>query len=238
MNVLIVYAHPEPASFSAALRDSAANALKAAGHTVTISDLYADNFNPVAGRHDFLSEDDPQRFHYQGEQAAAAKNGTFAPDLVREQEKVAAADLLILQYPLWWGGPPAILKGWFERVLAYGFGYVDGRRFDSGLFQGRRALLSVTTGGTTARFGPDGVYGEIEKVLWQVQRLTLQYMGYTVEEPFIAYGTPRISDEGRAAYLDEFARRAVETAAKPVDRSKRSDNPLDLVAESAWSKAG
>ncbi|MER8827459.1 NAD(P)H-dependent oxidoreductase [Mesorhizobium sp. M0938] len=235
MNVLIVYAHPEPTSFNAALVACAKAALLAVGHTVTVSDLYADGFDPAAGRHDFLTIANPDRFHYQSEQALAAREKAFVPEIAREQARVAAADLLVLQYPLWWGGPPAILKGWFERVLAYGFAYVDGRRFDTGVFKGRRALLSVTTGGTTARFGPDGVYGEIEKVLWQTHRLTLQYMGYSVEEPFVAYGAPRVGDEDRAAYLDEFARRVVEAAAKPME-SRTDEALLESVPADAWAQ--
>ena len=236
MNVLIVYAHPERSSFNAALVEHARAALEEAGHSVAVSDLYAQRFDPVAGRHDFSTVADPTRFHYQSEQALAVREGAFDAALAREQELVAAADLLILQFPLWWGGPPAIMKGWLERVLAYGFAYVDGRRFDSGVFKGRRAMLSVTTGGTTARFGPEGVYGEIEKVLWQTNRLTLQYMGYTVEEPFVAYGTPRVDAEVRAAYLAEFARRAVETAAKPVEYATDAAL-LDSVPADAWSTA-
>lgn len=236
MNVLIVYAHPEPTSFSAALRDRAATALTKAGHQVVISDLYAEGFNPVAGRHDFTSVADPNRFHYQSEQAHAARLDAFADDLKREQARVKEADILILLYPLWWGGVPAILKGWFDRVLAYGFAYVDGYRFDTGLFRGRRALFAVTTGGTAERFGPTGVYGEVEKVLWQVKRTTLEYMGYAVEEPFIAYAAPRVSDEEREAYLAEFEQRVLDLAEKPVDRSLRVDNPLDLVPADAWSR--
>src|SRR5690554_2029072 len=140
MNVLIVLAHPEPNSFNAALCARAKAALEEAGHEVTISDLYAEGFNPVAGRHDFLSVANPDRFHYQTEQAYAARHGTYAPDVAREQERVAAADLIILQFPLWWGGVPSILKGWGERVYSYGFGYADGLRFETGVFRGRRAM--------------------------------------------------------------------------------------------------
>ena len=238
MNVLIVVAHPEPASFNAAMAQAARTALAEAGHDVTVSDLYGDGFNPLAGRHDFTTTADPARFHYQSEQALAARENAFAPDIAREQARVAASDLLILQFPLWWGGPPAMLKGWFERVLAYGFAYVDGARFDSGLFKGRRAMLSVTAGGTEARFGPDGVYGEVEKVLWQPQHLTLEYMGYTVEPPFIAYGAPRVDDATRAGYLRDFAARAVATAAREVVRQGPAGSPLDLVADNAWSRKG
>jgi NAD(P)H dehydrogenase (quinone) len=128
------------------------------------------------------------------------------------------------------------MKGWFERVLAYGFAYVDGARFETGLFKGRRALLAVTTGGTTARFGADGVYGEIDRVLWPVQRLTLQYMGYTTEDPFVAYAAPRVSDAERATYLEQFAARALATAGKPIEWSGQQQRPLDLVPEGAWAK--
>ena len=62
--------------------------------------------------------------------------------------------------PLWWGGLPAILKGWFDRVCAYGVTYADGKRFDKGYFVGRRAMLGLTTGGTLERFSPGGSYGE------------------------------------------------------------------------------
>ena len=156
-SVLIVYAHPEPTSFGAALVRRARAALAGAGHRVVVSDLYLEGFDPKAGRHDFLSSADAGRFHYQTEQANAASNDTFCDEIAREQARVTMADVLVLVFPLWWGAPPAILKGWFERVLAYGFAYVDGARFDTGLFRGRRALLAVTTGGTTARFAPDGV---------------------------------------------------------------------------------
>ena len=86
MNVLLVYAHPEPTSFTGALKDAAFDALTAAGHSVEVSDLYAEGFNPVAGRHDFTSVADATRFHYQTEQDHAQDAG-FAPDLVREQQR-------------------------------------------------------------------------------------------------------------------------------------------------------
>src|ERR1700736_2528074 len=126
MRVLIVHAHPEPASFNMALTRAATDALRDAGHEVVLSDLYAERFDPAAGRHDFTTVAAPSPFHYQSEQAYAAEHGGFAAEIRREQERVLGADLLILQFPLWWGAPPAILKGWFERVLAYGFAYVDG----------------------------------------------------------------------------------------------------------------
>lgn len=207
MKVLIVFAHPEPTSFCAALRQEAVKTIGAGGHEAIVSDLYAEGFNPVAGRHDFLAVADATRVHYQSEQLHAAQTAGFSSEILREQARIESAHAIVFLFPLWWGGPPAILKGWIDRVLAYGFAYVDGARFENGLFKGKRSLLCVTTGGTPARFTADGVYGEIEKVLWPIKRLTFDYMGLAAEEPFVCYGTPRVGAEGRADYLAAWRKR-------------------------------
>ncbi|WP_102226805.1 NAD(P)H-dependent oxidoreductase [Acidimangrovimonas sediminis] len=238
MRVLIVLAHPERTSFNGALTRAAVEALEAAGHEAEVSDLYAEGFGAAAGRGDFAAAADPLRFHYQAEQGHAAETGGFAPEIAREQARVRAADLLVLQFPLWWGAPPALLKGWFERVMAYGFAYVDGRRFDTGLFRGRRALMSVTTGGTPGRFSDGDVYGPIESVLYPVRRLALEYMGYEVDDPFVAYAAPRIGAEERAACIAAWQARIVAAA----DAARRIEiaDPLAALAEvgaGAWSRA-
>lgn len=238
MHTLIVHAHPEPSSFSAALRNVAAETLSSEGHTVEVSDLYAEGFNPVAGRHDFTDVLDPARFHYQAEQQHAADSDTFCAEIRREQERVERADLLVLTFPLWWGGPPAILKGWFERVLAYGFAYEDGKRFDSGFFRGRTAILGLVTGGTEQRFSAEGTYGSIEQVLWPTQRCMLEYLGVTALEPFVAYAAPRVSEEDRGAMLAEWQRRISEAArAAPAGSEipRASRRGPRKSASSAWS---
>lgn len=237
MKVLVVYAHPEPTSFCAALKGEAVETIRLAGHGVTVSDLYGEGFNPVAGRHDFLAMADAGRFHYQSEQLHAADGGGFSPELAREQSRVEAADAIIFLFPLWWGGPPAILKGWIDRVLAYGFAYVDGSRFDTGLFKHKRSLLCVTTGGTPARFSSDDVYGEIDKVLWPVQRLTLDYMGMEAEDPFVCYGAPRMGEEGRAEYLAAWRERLGGLLEKkPLASAARPAPAIDHAAP--WTRGG
>jgi NAD(P)H dehydrogenase (quinone) len=216
MNALIVYAHPEPTSFTAALKDAGARALQSAGYTVEVSDLYAEGFNPVAGRHDFTTIADPARFHYQNEQGHAFAQNGYAADLVREQQRFQKADLLVVHFPLWWGGMPAILKGWFDRVLAYGFAYADGKRYDSGYFRGRRGILCVSTGGTTERFSPAGVYGPIGQVLYPVHRCMIEYLGLEALDPFIAYGAPRVDAAARQDYLRAWEARLREIAAQPA----------------------
>ncbi len=207
MDVLILYAHPEPTSFCGALKDAAVETLAAAGHRATVSDLYAEGFDPVAGRHDFTTIADAGRFHYQSEQLHAAANGGFAPDLQREQARFRAADLVIVIFPLWWGGPPAILKGWFDRAMAAGFAYVDGARFEKGLWKEKTGLIAVTTGGTPTRFSEGDVYGPIGPILAPLQRLSLEYMGMRALEPFLAYAAPRVDEATRAAYLAAWRER-------------------------------
>jgi NAD(P)H dehydrogenase (quinone) len=212
MHALIVYAHPEPTSFTAALKNTAVDALRGAGHSVEVSDLYAEGFNPVAGRHDFVEPFDPNRFNYQIEQGHAHTTHGFAPEIAREQERFLRADLVIWVYPIWWGGVPAILKGWFDRVLAYGFAYADGRRYDTGFFPDKRGILCLTTGGTQERFSPTGVYGSIDQVLWPVQRLMLEYLAIRALEPFVAYGTPRVDQQTREGYLQAWRARLLDIA--------------------------
>lgn len=223
MHALLVYAHPEPTSFTGALKDTAFEALRRAGHTAEISDLYAEGFNPVAGRHDFTTVRDTQRFHYQTEQGHAHETGGFAPDIAREQQRFLKADLVVWLYPIWWGGAPAILKGWFERVLAYGFAYSDGRRYDSGFFQSKSGLLCLTTGGTEARFSATGVYGTMDQVLWPTQRLMVEYMGIKALEPFVAYAAPRVDQARREEYLQNWRARLLQVAANIDAAAERSD---------------
>jgi NAD(P)H dehydrogenase (quinone) len=218
MQALVVYAHPEPTSFTGALKDVAVRTLSAAGHGVEVSDLYAEGFDPVAGRHDFTTVADPHRFHYQTEQGHAHATDGFAADLQREQRRFQAADLLVVLYPIWWGGMPAILKGWFDRVLAYGFAYVDGRRFDTGYFHGKRGILCLVAGGTQARFSIGGAYGDISQVLWPVQRCMIEYLGIEALDPFVAYGAPRVDPAGRETYLRAWEQRLLQIVA-PVDRA-------------------
>lgn len=205
MRALIVYAHPEPTSFTAAMRDTAQRALEGEDVSVQVSDLYADGFEAVAGRHDFTVVEDQERFHYQREQQHAARHNSFAADIAREQERLSAAHLVLFVYPLWWGGVPAILKGWFDRVLAYGFAYEDGMRYDTGYLRGRRALMGVTTGGTSKRFTPQGAYGSIEQVLWPTQHCMIEYLGLETLPPYVAYASPRVPDKQREAYLAQWA---------------------------------
>jgi NAD(P)H dehydrogenase (quinone) len=129
MHVLIVYAHPEPKSFNGAMMNVAVETLRVGGHDVIVSDLYAMRFNPITSAEDFLGERcDLDFLSIAREQTRAFETHSLAPDIVAEQAKIKRADLVILQFPIWWFGMPAILKGWADRVFARGFAYTTGRK--------------------------------------------------------------------------------------------------------------
>ncbi len=165
MHAHFVLAHPEPNSFNAHLVRSGAQALNDEGWTTTISDLYGMGFDPCERGEFFNDRLDAKRFDVQAEQRHASENGTLPAHVWQELERMDRADLLILQYPMWWHLPPAILKGWFDRVWAYGAAYTSARRFETGRFAGKRALLSVTVGTSRETYMYDGRSGDIDLML-------------------------------------------------------------------------
>ena len=208
MNVLIVYAHPEPKSFNGAMRDIAVEALAKAGHEVVVSDLYAMRFNAVVGADDFTGERaDPDFLSIAREQTKACEAGALAPDIVAEQEKLRRADLVIFQFPIWWFGMPAILKGWADRVFARGFAYSAGRKYNTGLFRGKTAMVAATTGTSADTYAPDGIDGDMLTVLWPIHNGLLRYTGFDVLAPFIAYMPGRIGPSERRACLGAYHER-------------------------------
>lgn len=170
-HVLWVLAHPRPDSLNGRLRDSGTAQLRATGWEVAESDLYAMDWDSTL----------------------VDEGGA---DVEAEQAKLLAADLVVLQFPLWWYGPPAILKGWIDRVFQAGFGYdiVDtvtgrARKYGDGLLAGKRALTVVTAGDRPASLQPRGISGSITDVLWPLLHGTYWYTGMLPLRPQLITGT-------------------------------------------------
>jgi len=207
MNVFLVLAHPERRSFNGAMFDTAVETLSAAGHAVVTSDLYRMGFDPVSSRRNFTSIKDADYLKLQNEEVYATETGGFAQEIETEIAKVEAADLMIWQFPLWWFGLPAILKGWVDRVFAMGRTYGGGHIYETGRFSGKRALLSLTTGGPEAAYRPDGFNGDLDAILKPIQRGMLNFTGFSVLAPQVTYGPVRVSDTQRATWLAAWDRR-------------------------------
>lgn len=201
MKTLIVYAHPEPKSLNSSLKDLAVSTLEAAGHQVRVSDLYSMRWKAAVDAADF-GPDVSSPLQVARDSGRAFDGGTLTPDVRGEQEKLLWADTIIFQFPLWWYGMPAILKGWVDRVFTYHFAYgvgehsdtKYGERFGEGTLTGRKALLSVTAGGPESHYAPRGINGPINDLLFPIHHGILYYPGIEVLPPFVLYGTDRITD--------------------------------------------
>lgn len=218
MNVLLILAHPERKSFNGALFDVARETLATDGHTVQTSDLYAIDFDARSGANNFAGLRDPGYLRLQQEEMHAAETGGFAHDLEEEIRKIEAADLVVFQFPLWWFGLPAILKGWVDRVFAMGRLYGGGRRYETGMLRGKRALLSLTTGGPRETYIAGGANGDIMGILRPIHRGMLEFVGFDVLAPAIYYGPSRVDDAQRRQWLAAHAARLKSIhREKPID---------------------
>lgn len=211
MNILIVFAHPELQSFNGALLRTAIATLTAAGHVVQVSDLYADAFDPVSDRRNFTTVYEAAFYKQQAEERYAVEHLGFATDIEAEFQKIAWCDLMIWQFPLWWLSVPGILKGWVDRVFAMGRAYGrasgNGQLYAQGAFQGKKALLSLTTGSTEADYQPGGLQGDLGAILRPIHRGMLHFTGFTVLPPHVVYGPARQSAAERGVALATWAAR-------------------------------
>ncbi|KPP89661.1 MAG: NAD(P)H dehydrogenase (quinone) [Rhodobacteraceae bacterium HLUCCA08] len=186
---LIVSAAPSPASFTAQWAGVSAACCDAP----VVTDLVARGFDPV---------ERPDHFGAGPDILKAQEASAPPPDIAGDVAALQAADRLILHFPVWWFGPPAILKGWLDRVLMNGVFHRGSARFDQGLARGKSALFCVSTGATLAECGPDGREGDIRMVLWPLA-YALRYCGIEVLEPVCVHGVH--------GYHDGAARTALET---------------------------
>jgi NAD(P)H dehydrogenase (quinone) len=201
---LLVLAHPEPKSFNAALFHRAIETLTSAGQEVATSDLYAMEFNPVSDRHNFTKNFNADYLRLQVEEGHASETGGFAADIETEICKIEAADLIILHFPLWWFSMPAILKGWVDRVFAFGRTYGSGRMYEKGVFQGKRAMLTFTTGGPQSIYVPGGFNGDIDTIIRPIERGILQFLGFDVLPAQIVFSPAQMSMDEREAALAAY----------------------------------
>jgi len=210
--VLIVHAHPEPTSVTSHLAESAQAALLAQGHEVLRSDLYRMGWKAVFDAADFPHRMDPERLSFIAESAHAFAHHLQTVDVEEEQRKLLAADALLMLFPLWWYSMPAIMKGWVDRVWAYGlaYGYRDAGnryRYGEGGFAGKRALLGVAVGGPAIDYGPRGINGPLDQLLFPITHGTLFFPGMQVLPTFAVYNAAALDAQHMARSVDGWRAR-------------------------------
>ncbi|NBE50988.1 NAD(P)H-dependent oxidoreductase [Streptomyces boluensis] len=251
MRVLWIFAHPERHSLNGTLLDTGLRTLDTLGHEHRVSDLYAMGWKAVVDGADFPAADtgDSGRLRVGDAQEQAYRGAELSPDIRAEQEKIAWADVLVFQFPLWWFGPPAILKGWFDRVLVQGFAFglkdADGTtlRYGAGGLTGKRALIVTSVGARESSFGPRGIHGPIDEVLFPLLHGTFWYTGMAPLAPFTVYGADRTTPEGALDTAEALSRRlrTLESEAPLAYRHEQGgdyDEDLVLRPEAAPGRSG
>jgi len=147
MKVLVIVGHQRTGSFCHAIAAAAVEELRRAGHRVTYHDLYAERFDPILP-HEEIPPDAP-----------------IDPLIRRHCDEVIAADGFVVVHPNWWGQPPAMLKGWLDRVLRQGVAYAFGPGGVVELLGGKRALVLTTS--NTPRDAERELFGDPLENLWK-----------------------------------------------------------------------
>lgn len=212
---LWVYTHPRKSSLNERIFREGVAALSE-HRTVVTSDLYAQDFDPA------LRKSDLGRFAEipgnLAEQLGDAYEEQQLPEDVRvEQRKIAEAELLIFQFPLWWYGMPAMLKGWFDRVLTAGFAHGDldpetgvPLRYGEGGLSGRKALIIVTAGDDERTLGPRGISGDLDALMFPLTHGILWYTGVESYEIHAIYDADDLDDEAGAREVQRLSERFAE----------------------------
>ena len=237
----IVLAHPEANSFNAHLSGISQQVLGVTGWQTTLSDLYAMDFDPREGPQHYRSRKDAEVFHAQTEQRFNADNETLPPEVDSEIQRLLECDLLIVHFPLWWFGMPAILKGWMDRVFVYGRMYRSVMRYDEGICAGKKVILCVTTGANEQSCSHNGREGDTRLHLWPIL-FPFRYLGFDVLQPEIFHGVGGVAfienHEDGLSTLETYSNRwtkALETlSSRPLvqyNRDEDFDNTKQLVSD-------
>jgi NAD(P)H dehydrogenase (quinone) len=152
MRISVILAHPDPKSFNHAIAQTAVEAIKANGHTVFFHDLYQEKFAPLLNSEEMAKD-------------------VVLPDAIKQHcEEITLVDGIVIVHPNWWGQPPAILKGWMDRVIRPGIAYEFregdiGEGIPNGLLKARAALVFNTSNTESER--EENVFGDPLETIWK-----------------------------------------------------------------------
>lgn len=204
MKILILLGHPKPGSFNHALAQAVRNDLRANGHDVVFHDLYAERFDPL-----IAAEEIPEE-------------GPVPPSIQIHCDDLKSADGIVVVHPNWWGQPPAILKGWIDRVvrpgLAYRFQEGDGGEgVPVGLLRARAAVVLNTSNTEESR--ERTVFGDPLEAIWR--RCIFDLCGVPAFHRRTFTAIVASTAERRRAWIEEaqeLCRQAFGTPARPIRR--------------------
>jgi NAD(P)H dehydrogenase (quinone) len=185
MKYLIIYAHPNPASFNHAIMETISEELKRSNKDFEVRDLYKIGFNPILSTEDL----------------AAIQNGSVPHDIKKEQDYIRTADIFIFISPIWWSSMPAMLKGYIDRVFSLKFAYditADGL---IGLLKGKKVFIVSTTGASEEDYEKIGAF---KMMNMSMDMAIFQSSGMEVIGHKYFTSVPNVSDQRRKQMLGEL----------------------------------
>lgn len=217
MHALIVLAHPEPHSFNAHLAEQTRQSWQQRGHRATVLDLYREHFDPREGHWHYPLSNAADHVDVMQIQREHWRRQRLPADIEPHVHLLFQCDALIVHFPFWWFGLPAILKGWMDRVFVYGALYSSTQRYENGPMRGKRALLVSTAGTSMQACAVNGRDGDMRLMLWPVMH-ALHYIGFEPLEPYLIHGV-RGGLRGAEAdrQRDTLTQQAAEYRSKLVD---------------------
>jgi len=184
MQHLIISAHPSKDSFSNALVDALSKDSEHNDVDVVVRNLYDLDFNPV-----LTSED-----------LAQIKTGNIPEDIAREQKLLGESDFISLVYPLWWGSFPAVLKGYFDRVLTQGFAFKITSEGPEGLLKDKKVFLHTSMGNSVEEYENKGILKAFRQIHGQE---VFGFCGIEVAGHLFYPRIPTSSLEMKNKYIEE-----------------------------------
>lgn len=185
MKHLIIYAHPNQDSLNHSLKESVITTLKKDNHEFVIRDLYQLDFNPVLSSEDIKGQ----------------RQGHVAIDVCQEQEYISWAESITFIYPIWWTGMPAIMKGYIDRVMSYGFAYRYNQGVQQGLLEGKQAVIINTHGKSNAEYEATGMD---KALLLTSDEGIYNYCGLEVKKHFFFDRADRAASENIEKWKNEI----------------------------------
>lgn len=187
MKQLIIYSHPNPGSFNHAILETARETLTAKGDEVVVRDLYALNFDPVLRGSDFEK----------------LMSGETPGDIKTEQDHIRWADTIILIYPIWWVGMPAMVKGYIDRVFTQGFAFSVGANGVEKLLTGKKGVIFNTQGQPGDYYEACGMFDTLKKTS---DFGIFEFCGINITQHSFFCAVPYVDDATRKGYLEEVKR--------------------------------
>ncbi len=185
MKHLLIYAHPNQNSLNHYFKQTVIDSLEKGGHEIEVRDLYELNFNPILSLEDMNGQ----------------RKGQVTDEVRQEQDFISWADHITFLYPIWWTGLPAIMKGYIDRVMSYGFAYRYDQGVQKGLLTGKQAVIINTHGKSNVEYESIGMD---KALLLTSDKGIYTYCGLTVRKHFLFDRADRASAENISLWTDQI----------------------------------